>query len=839
MLVFVRCAAFCVVVLVFVCVCEPEKSETGLPKCERQWARKIIGFKILQLPQLTRPKLKWAMLTPFELPASSRNKVRLKFWPITSAINGNHKVVAGRRLCGQFLCRLPILTLWTLIVIFILYKSTSNTNPFDEVKQQDSSDNNNINNNNNQENKRDQTQWNAQSGPEINYASTQSQLLIRRSSDKLNDEQNPTSTLSLSDETKTTTTATLIRQHVITEKSDTKKKSGEDIVRRSKVFILIVQQDEDPRTQSQANYLSYNVNQQELDLSKPSPSAIKRQTHETKRHRLVIPSHIRLLIDILESHRIEYTIDTTRNGLPTNLLTDQHNDDDNKKYSVIVIDDFLRYTKLNHWVRDQLDRHCRTNRIGVITYLTHGDYDNERYNILGSHQHFGSSDKSGSNHELASRSAGTASASLMSSSGGTAAVGSSSGASMTEQFPITFKPFQQNCGNVSADCLVDYQLNDETPILRILKRRRNFIVKGPLSPNLDGSPCVVMSSNHVSYEPVTWAKVRPRDKNSKKSRKKRYTGSGNMYHTPNGTQQRNHNHSNTKINVRKPRRAVVLMNSTMATSGDYAMNSLHAHHTGPEVARNEPHYSLDVGAYDESQALGKEALYDDDMVQESSPKIMQHITSSLLYGYENNEDNDYGGIESQVLCMLDKGLYDGIRRVIFGLTNHHWLNRVLLIDSIEHLSMGRIIRPLDRYIQIDIDDIFVGEKGIRMNQSDVDFLVETQNKFAKKIEGGFKFNLGFSGKYFKHGNENENLGDEQLISRANEFTWFCHFWSHSKAHQFNATEGIANELKKNLQFAQQHNLPIIGYNHDGYEPKQIGDLLPPTYAVAPHHSGGK
>ena len=65
------------------------------------------------------------------------------------------------------------------------------------------------------------------------------------------------------------------------------------------------------------------------------------------------------------------------------------------------------------------------------------------------------------------------------------------------------------------------------------------------------------------------------------------------------------------------------------------------------------------------------------------------------------------------------GKIDGICRVLFGSDLSFWLHKVLLLDSMSLLSSGRIQTPLIRYILVDVDDIFVGKKGIRMIPSDV------------------------------------------------------------------------------------------------------------------------
>lgn len=100
--------------------------------------------------------------------------------------------------------------------------------------------------------------------------------------------------------------------------------------------------------------------------------------------------------------------------------------------------------------------------------------------------------------------------------------------------------------------------------------------------------------------------------------------------------------------------------------------------------------------------------------------------------------------------------------------------RTLFIDAMTYASYGRISMDTGRLIQIDIDDIFVGATGSRMKAKDVDALIEFQNNHLNPLyfnSTEFKFNLGYSGYYFEHGNDEEDLGDKQLIS-----TYFvCHF----------------------------------------------------------------
>lgn len=70
-------------------------------------------------------------------------------------------------------------------------------------------------------------------------------------------------------------------------------------------------------------------------------------------------------------------------------------------------------------------------------------------------------------------------------------------------------------------------------------------------------------------------------------------------------------------------------------------------------------------------------------------------------------------------AIIDKGENDGIWRVFFGHNFSFWLHSLMLLDSISYLSHGKLSLGLDRNIQIDIDDIFVGAQGTRMKAEDV------------------------------------------------------------------------------------------------------------------------
>ncbi|XP_069487167.1 bifunctional heparan sulfate N-deacetylase/N-sulfotransferase 4 isoform X2 [Ambystoma mexicanum] len=175
--------------------------------------------------------------------------------------------------------------------------------------------------------------------------------------------------------------------------------------------------------------------------------------------------------------------------------------------------------------------------------------------------------------------------------------------------------------------------------------------------------------------------------------------------------------------------------------------------------------------------------------------------------------------------IQDSGLHDGIQRVLFGNNLNFWLHKLIFIDSISFLSGKKLALSLDRYILVDIDDIFVGKEGTRMNAKDVKArserkaLLETQTLLRSHV-ANFTFNLGFSGKFYHTGTVEEDKGDDLLLGSVDEFWWFPHMWSHMQPHLFHNESSLVEQMLLNKEFALEHGIPT-----------SMG------YAVAPHHSG--
>ena len=174
---------------------------------------------------------------------------------------------------------------------------------------------------------------------------------------------------------------------------------------------------------------------------------------------------------------------------------------------------------------------------------------------------------------------------------------------------------------------------------------------------------------------------------------------------------------------------------------------------------------------------------------------------------------------SGALIVEDNANVDGVSKIVIGGSRslQFWFMKTMFLDSLHYLTKGVISFPLTRYILVDIDDIFVG--AARLVPSDVEALVESQEEMTDLVTG-FQYNLGFSGKYFKNGNDLENTADEDLIKSKDKFWWFPHMWKHIQPHRFDNISDLTSRMSLNKQFADDHGLPVMN-----------------QYAVSPHHSG--
>ncbi|XP_058838598.1 bifunctional heparan sulfate N-deacetylase/N-sulfotransferase [Topomyia yanbarensis] len=203
--------------------------------------------------------------------------------------------------------------------------------------------------------------------------------------------------------------------------------------------------------------------------------------------------------------------------------------------------------------------------------------------------------------------------------------------------------------------------------------------------------------------------------------------------------------------------------------------------------------------------------------------VFQHNHSTyepLEWAQRNTQDYPTDGVQPPLATVIqDHGRVDGIQRVFFGAGLRFWLHRLLFLDALSYLSHGQLSLNLERRILIDVDDIFVGEKGTRLKPDDVHALIATQNRISRMVPG-FRFNLGFSGKYFHHGTHEENLGDDMLLRNVDQFNWFSHMWNHQQPHLYDNVTMLMNDMMLNKDFAKEKGIPTDS-----------------GYSVSPHHSG--
>uniref|UniRef100_A0A0B7BT56 [heparan sulfate]-glucosamine N-sulfotransferase n=1 Tax=Arion vulgaris TaxID=1028688 RepID=A0A0B7BT56_9EUPU len=197
-----------------------------------------------------------------------------------------------------------------------------------------------------------------------------------------------------------------------------------------------------------------------------------------------------------------------------------------------------------------------------------------------------------------------------------------------------------------------------------------------------------------------------------------------------------------------------------------------------------------------------------------TPLVYSTIKSDWRGSNEDVSSTEFGC----TVAVHDQGLQDGIQRVIIGYDIDFWLNSLVAMDAITHLTNGRLGLPLTRLLQIDVDDMFVGITGTRTLVKDAMHMVESQERI-RQIIPEFTYKLGFSGGHYLKGSGDEQNGDRKVIALAQHFDWFSHMYKHEATQNLSRIK-LKTSLDNNDQFAKKKNLP------------QVFD-----YMVTPFHSG--
>lgn len=101
--------------------------------------------------------------------------------------------------------------------------------------------------------------------------------------------------------------------------------------------------------------------------------------------------------------------------------------------------------------------------------------------------------------------------------------------------------------------------------------------------------------------------------------------------------------------------------------------------------------------------------------------VRQGNLDRLLGNDDGRDDDDDTHVLKGAIVLQDKGERDGIRKVIFGVNFwDSWLYQLVFVDALMYVSNTNLgYDGLKRYIQIDIDDVFVGKTGRRLVKEDV------------------------------------------------------------------------------------------------------------------------
>ena len=103
--------------------------------------------------------------------------------------------------------------------------------------------------------------------------------------------------------------------------------------------------------------------------------------------------------------------------------------------------------------------------------------------------------------------------------------------------------------------------------------------------------------------------------------------------------------------------------------------------------------------------------------QRSTDKLRLNFEVVLELSYRDPKTDE---VRSAPVLIQDRGLLDGVKKVYFGGPTDFWLTKLLLLDVMRNTSNQQMF-PFgrQRWLQIDIDDIFIAPDGTKMTTDDV------------------------------------------------------------------------------------------------------------------------
>jgi hypothetical protein len=192
----------------------------------------------------------------------------------------------------------------------------------------------------------------------------------------------------------------------------------------------------------------------------------------------------------------------------------------------------------------------------------------------------------------------------------------------------------------------------------------------------------------------------------------------------------------------------------------------------------------------------------------------------------------FPGTAGAIADVLVTSETSGVRHVFNGLDLlDHWLPKLALLDSVRWASAGAIVPSPDRWLAVDIDDIFQpsydddpAARTVKIQSEDVADILQFAQEFRARTGEEFHFTLGFNADYYGlavgPAPYDDAAGDRALVANAAQFHWFDHFPAHEPATSLEQLQLEALMRQSKRWAAANGVLPYIG-----------------TYAVSPYHDG--
>lgn len=192
-----------------------------------------------------------------------------------------------------------------------------------------------------------------------------------------------------------------------------------------------------------------------------------------------------------------------------------------------------------------------------------------------------------------------------------------------------------------------------------------------------------------------------------------------------------HRHKNFKEVLRYSK----VFNVTMVTLGQDEMDPPpRSEDTTPHPLNPHPHHHIKAGSVIGVQLNTQQDFYylrnsgkwmmdipvnsSWTVIEFAESKTSHHIEVLAYIKYSHHQSDEY---KTAPLVFVDKSAYEGVTRQIWvGSPPSFWLSKLLLLEIIRSESQQQLTRfGRERWVMIDIDDIFVAPSGLKMTPDDV------------------------------------------------------------------------------------------------------------------------